>query len=246
MNKKSQHAPSETTAWILGIAVLIFLMLIFFPGLMSKIRDTAFAFGNFIVGSKKLPPKLNLAVPNDLEEKYNKFFDVLRENKGGEGGCLIVYNGLSMHDYRKDYSIELFGLKGSDEKIDNYNGWILHLKGKEGGAKTNAKTIEGLKPCIVHAKYFYERYLGKEQERFKDAAMHITAEELTIKDDKIAYGGKEYEFNQDYLFKADKEYICFFLINDDFGGSCNSPKENTLDSDCFKKIKNEKIIQTCK
>lgn len=246
MNKKSQHMPSEATAWGLGIIILIILLFIFFPNLMGKIKDKAFAFGHWVVKDPD-KPKLAMEIPQDLKDSYDDFFSILEKNKEGKEfkECLLKYGGLSTPE---DYSIDLFEESG-------YSGWIFKLAGKEGGFRTNEKTVGGLKPCIVNAENFYNQYLAENKRN--TGQKYIEADNLKIEEDKILFQGNEYTLNTIYLFKADgydeesksSGHICFFLTHAT-GVTWYNPitiftkwgcefSENSIDNDCMKYIESE-------
>lgn len=230
MSKKGGGMPSEATSWGLGILILIVLMFIFFPNLMGGIKDSVLSFGQWAVADPE-KPRLSNEMPEDLKKNIDSFFSLLEKNKGGVGGCLLKYDKL---DVPKEHSIQFSEYGGG------YTGWVFKLQGKEGGFRIDLPVVGGLKPCIVNAENFYNQYLA--DTKTDTGEKHIDSG-IEIKKDEILFNKKEYDFEQTYLFKSDKEHICFILTDSDLGWSCDAPKGYALDNDCIDEL--EKKVPIC-
>lgn len=224
--------PNEATSWTLGIVILIILMFIFFPNLMGGIKDSVLSFGQWAVADPE-KPKLSNEMPEDLKTNIDSFFNLLEKNKGGVGGCLLKYGKL---DVPKEHSIEFFEYGGG------YTGLVSKLQGKVGGFKIDLPVVGGLKPCVVNAENFYNQYLAEIK---TDTGQKHQDSGIEIKNDELSFKEKEYDFEQTYVFKSDKEHICFILTHKlDGKWGCSVSRDGyTLDNDCIDEM--ERSVPLC-
>lgn len=235
-SKKGTSAPGELASWILVIVVVILLIFVF-PGFLSSVSENIFKFTKWFVKDPD-PVTYQTEEHEETKEVYERFIKELQENFVSQKECYISYSGLETSGGN---SIEFF----------LHNDYSGRIRTEEGGT-TDAKTVSGLKPCIVSPSNYVGWYI-KGIEDFKDVSKYIEANQISIKGDKLTFKGNEFDFDQKYLIKFDDEHICFILTHST-GVTWYKPLQiitkwgcdfshYSMDNDCLENIKTK--LQKC-
>ena len=230
---------------ILLLFVFIFLFALYSKdnGFMSKIAKLALSAERFLPVEPNKEVKQDETLPQEAINTQKTFMQEISQNRDKEK-CLVKFSGLS-------------GLGDLRMELSNYEGINSRIEkpvGNEGGVKLNPMTTSDtqLNICVINPEPFY-CYFNKQANCPQQ--LYNKIDTIAITKDSIIINGNSYALGQGFLFKPDKNNLCFIPVHSYTGDiwykvvwqvftkwGCDASK-NTIDDDCLAII--QKNIPLC-
>ena len=236
---------------MMWVVLILFLLVFFFAfyskdkGFISKIANLALVAERFLPVEPSKEVKQDESLPQAAINVQKNFMQEISQYRDKEK-CLLEFSSLTRLG---DLRIELSNYEGITSRIEK-------PVGKEGGIKLNpiATSDQQLRVCAIESEAFYKCHLDSQK---KDCSQQIykTVNLIEITKESIIIDGNSYKLGQGFLFKPDKNNICFIPIHTSTGDSwykfwqvftkwgCEAGK-NTIDDDCLAII--HKNLPSCK
>jgi|GEM_PF-5013814 len=227
MKKATLSVAAKIFLLVLTGFVVIFLMMSYFPPLRAAVLKNV----NIIYTPTVEPVSGGFAF---MKEPLNNFKSAMEKARDSptESGCLVLPEALP-GDFA-DYSIF----------IQKQSGGTDIFVEKE-GIKSEFLTVDRMYPCAVYGSdgagvpvsaNFYDNWLDSTRcpKCKKDFVEY--SEIIIPAADKITIDGQKHDREDAlYLYKADKEHICFFVTYDG-DRTCDADKDG-IDDDCANAIR---------
>ncbi|MCK4589212.1 MAG: hypothetical protein KAT77_02130 [Nanoarchaeota archaeon] len=248
MNKKRAAVPiDKMIVLLILVAFAVVFGIIMFDQLFPEASESVIeSVISTVPGQADEIPETEVQIDANIEEAYDKFIEIIEENKEKGGPCFFQYNKLP-------------NLGKNSIKLSDEGEFLTIVLNNDLGQQAKWRQITGLKLCVVAGKKdgevvaqnFYENYLKDSLSRKNSNDYNEANEILIFKDeDNLGYkivgaglveGQRE---NKQLLYVPEKGKICFLPT---FGGwgsdwGCDADEEG-LDNDCFDTADINKFMQ---
>ena len=211
---------------ILILFVVLFIFIFYSPaeGFMGKISKLALGVQRWLPFAPQEELKKDEYLPQatiDVQKAFMNDISMYRD----KGNCLLPINDIS-------------GLERYKMEISNYQGIMSRIEKPAGEGIIKLSPIEindkELHVCIIEPKAFYDCYLNPAK---KDCTKQIykSTDIVEITKDDILIDGENYDLLNTFMFKPDKDNVCFIPLRSGFLTACSADKYS-LDKDCISEI----------
>jgi len=229
------------TMLIIGLTLFLVLFIFYNPAEGALIKGIREAIGiqNLFSNEPRKELKADESLPQSTTNAQKRFMEeISRYRENGE--CLLSFSSLS-------------GLGDFKMELTNYKGIISRIGKPLGEGTLPISPIEikdeKLQVCVINTKFFHDCYLNQRGKCVAEQ-LYNKVESILVSKDSIIIDGKPHLLSRKFLFKPDKDHLCFIPTHSDRWYApwefkkwgCDVTKD-TIDDDCIEQIfENNKIL----